>query len=326
GLGQRTDNALTPTALDRHVHMFSISTPLVALTISLAIWPHTNEILWGWITAGAALVYAGTCYGLRRWESLRGLAYTQGAMAVVLFTLALCMWFEEETLQLAITAEALVLHLLAQRRSDKIMAAGGHVLFFVLACWLMLRLVFDYNSSGPAFDLQIAIDLLTIAAALVVSWISGNVYVKRVYFLLGYVAFAGWLVQQFDSMENLLIILLAAEATLLHLVARRWTDEALYNAAHISFIVIGGYLGNRLVQSRFGADVLINNQALADLGVTAVAVGIGLWMKNKGVRLIYLLAAHAALLLWLLRELSSLTDGQGFVTIAWGVYAIALLV
>ncbi|MCP4684577.1 MAG: DUF2339 domain-containing protein, partial [bacterium] len=47
GLGQRTDNALTPTALDRHVHMFSISTPLVALTISLAIWPHTNEILWG---------------------------------------------------------------------------------------------------------------------------------------------------------------------------------------------------------------------------------------------------------------------------------------
>ncbi|MCP4686035.1 MAG: DUF2339 domain-containing protein [bacterium] len=42
--------------------------------------------------------------------------------------------------------------------------------------------------------------------------------------------------------------------------------------------------------------------------------------------MIYLLAAHAALLLWLLRELSSLTDGQGFVTIAWGVYAIALLV
>ena len=43
-------------------------------------------------------------------------------------------------------------------------------------------------------------------------------------------------------------------------------------------------------------------------------------------RKVYLFAVHIAVLGWLLRELSSLSHGQGYVTIAWGVYAVVLLV
>jgi len=326
GLGETSAVTGTPSALDRHVHMFSISTPLIVLAISLSIWPHANEILWGWITIGAAVVYGTVSYGLKRWESLRNLAYTQSAMAVVLFTIALCLFFEEETLQLALTAEAVLLHLIARRRVDRIMAAGGHLLFGILAYWLAVRLLLDYTGDGPEFNLQILIDLLTIAAAIVVSWSTKVETVKRVYLLFGYVAFAGWMIQQFDSMENLLIILLALQAAVLHVIARLWTDETLVTAAHISFILIGGFLSNRLLLSSAEGTVAVNNQALSDLGVMAVAAGIGVWLKNNGARFVYLLAVHVALLLWFLRELSSLTDGQGYVTIAWGVYAIALLI
>jgi len=323
------DNRLTAparNALDRHVHMFSISTPLIALAVSLAIWPHVDKDLWGGITLGAAIIYGAVCYGLRKWESLRNLAYTQGAMGVVLFTIALSLFFEEETLQLALTAEMVLLHLIARRKSDRIMAAGGHVLFVVLGLWLLLRLTIEYDADHPEFNFEILIDLLVIAAMLFISWTAANLTVRRVYLLFGYIAFAGWLIFQFDSMENLLIILLTVEAALLHWVARRWTDETLGAATHISFILIGGYLFNRLVMPRSGGSVIVNYQALTDLAVIAAAAGIGFWIKNSGQRFIYLLAAHAAFLLWLLRELSRLTDGQGYVTIAWGVYAVILLV
>lgn len=313
-------------AMDRHVHVLSVSTPLIALTISLSIWPHVDKTLWGWIVLGAAVVYAAVCYGLGKWQTLRNLAYTQGAMGVVLFTIALCLFFEKETLQIALTAEALLLHLIARRRSDKIMAAGGHGLFVVLGIWLLLRLLFEYDTGTPKFDLNILIDLVGIGAAIVVSLLTKSINVRRVYFLFAYVAFAGWLILQFESMENLLIVLLTLEAAVLYLTARLWREEALVNAAHVSFMVIGGYLITRLVEPRAGDTILLNRQALADLGAMTGAAGIAFWTKDKSARFVYLLAVHVAFLLWLLRELSSLTDGQGYVTIAWGIYAVILLI
>ncbi len=40
----------------------------------------------------------------------------------------------------------------------------------------------------------------------------------------------------------------------------------------------------------------------------------------------YRLLIHVAFLAWLWRELSALDNGNGYVTVAWGLYAIALLV
>ena len=38
------------------------------------------------------------------------------------------------------------------------------------------------------------------------------------------------------------------------------------------------------------------------------------------------MAAHITLLLWLLREMSPLTNGQGLVSITWGIYTVVLFV
>lgn len=184
----------------------------------------------------------------------------------------------------------------------------------------------DYLESGPAFDFEIAVDLVTIAAAFTVAWLASHVNAKRVYFLLGYIALAGWLIQQFDSMENLLTVMLAVEATLLHVVARLWTDEPLSVAAHVSYVLMGGWMLNRLGLPRSGDNIMVNNLALSDLAVMATATAVGVWLRKNGARFVYFLAVHIAFLMWLLRELSSLTDGQGYVTIAWGIYAIALLI
>ena len=38
------------------------------------------------------------------------------------------------------------------------------------------------------------------------------------------------------------------------------------------------------------------------------------------------MAAHITLLLWFLREMSPLTNGQGLVSISWGIYTVVLFV
>ena len=38
------------------------------------------------------------------------------------------------------------------------------------------------------------------------------------------------------------------------------------------------------------------------------------------------MTAHITLLLWLLRELSPLTNGQGLVSVSWGIYIVVLFV
>lgn len=55
------------------------------------------------------------------------------------------------------------------------------------------------------------------------------------------------------------------------------------------------------------------------------AAAVAYLKKTGRAQMIYGLAAHLALLAWLGRELSGFENGQGYVTISWGVYAAILL-
>ena len=125
-----------------------------------------------------------------------------------------------------------------------------------------------------------------------------------------------------------LLISLAAEALVLHLVARRLADGVLRAAGHILFVIVGGWLLQRLLDAPAGDMAVANAPALTDLGVIAVAIVVAKVSGGRE-RTTYRLCAHVAVLAWMLREIGGVVaDGQaqGYVTIAWGVYAAALLV
>jgi hypothetical protein len=69
-----------------------------------------------------------------------------------------------------------------------------------------------------------------------------------------------------------LLISLAAEALVLHLVARRLADGVLRAAGHILFVIVGGWLLQRLLDAPAGDMAVANAPALTDLGVIAVAI------------------------------------------------------
>ncbi len=126
---------------------------------------------------------------------------------------------------------------------------------------------------------------------------------------------------------KVLLLTLAAEATALHLVSQRLDDRITEICGHVLFVIVAIWLAVNLIDSSFKPEgtVIFNTQALTDLAVIAAVLGVSFVLGVETDRL-YRVAAHLALLGWFLRELSVLTNGQAYVTIAWGVYALALLV
>ena len=72
-------------------------------------------------------------------------------------------------------------------------------------------------------------------------------------------------------------------------------------------------------------DPIFNLQALTDLVVISLAVYSSTHINIKQVSKIYILVAYLALLALFLRELGSLPDGNGLVSIAWGLTGSILL-
>jgi len=70
---------------------------------------------------------------------------------------------------------------------------------------------------------------------------------------------------------------------------------------------------------------LLTPNALAALFSIAAAVLVSLRIQPPSVAWAYRLAAHSAFLAWLWYELSILANGNSYVTISWGGYALALL-
>jgi uncharacterized membrane protein len=129
-----------------------------------------------------------------------------------------------------------------------------------------------------------------------------------------------------------LLFTLAAEAAILHYLARRFSDRAISAEAHLLFFVAAAWLAFRLV---FGTSdellgvaepAIFNARALVDLAVIGLMFGVSPMVLPRNLGTVYRVAAHAAVLGWLWRELSVLPGGEAYVTIAWGLYAVGLLV
>ena len=124
--------------------------------------------------------------------------------------------------------------------------------------------------------------------------------------------------------KHLLFLAYGLEATALHYLSRRTREPAINFAAIWFFVGIGVLLVARLVEGVEG-DPIFNLQALVDLAVISLAVYSSTRIDIKQVSKIYILVAYLALLALFLRELGGLPDGNGLVSIIWGLTGSILL-
>jgi len=87
---------------------------------------------------------------------------------------------------------------------------------------------------------------------------------------------------------------------------------------------IGFWLVVRLLEGIDG-DPIFNIQALTDLAVISLAVYSSTRIDHKDASKLYILVSYLALLVWFQRELGGLPDGNGLVSITWGLTGSILL-
>jgi len=199
------DTALSDSArrtFDNHVHVFTVGSPLIAFQVSMEIWPEIAKHVFGWIAVGGVLIYTIVALFLRRTEPLKSVAYTIAATGAVLLTIGLCLLLHGNTLMLALTAEAVVLHLLGRRLGDAKISFGGHVLSVVIGVWLLVHLL-DRRSEVPFLLNRLALtDIIVILAVAAVAHLKKAGRAQVIYGLAAHLALLAWLGRELSGFEN----------------------------------------------------------------------------------------------------------------------------
>jgi uncharacterized membrane protein len=187
---------------DSHLHVLILGSPLVALAVSMQVWPETPDRIFGWMAFAAAFLYWFVAWLLRRLESVKSLSFTYVVTGTILLTLALCLLLKGDTLYLALAAEALGLHLLAQRLNDQLVLGGANLLSLIVGVWLMVHLII-YGNHEPAFLNRLALcDLIVILIGGVVALTTVAHPARRFYGLVAHLAFLAWLTRELHGLDN----------------------------------------------------------------------------------------------------------------------------
>jgi uncharacterized membrane protein len=125
--------------------------------------------------------------------------------------------------------------------------------------------------------------------------------------------------------DEWLLVAWATEATMLHVLGQRTRSVATTAGGQFIYIIVVLWLASRLVDIDV-ARPFFTTTALTDLVVIGMMLAATKTLKAPDARWTYLFLVHAALLGFLWRELSGVPNGNGYVTISWGVYAIGLVV
>jgi hypothetical protein len=271
-----------------------------------------------------AAVYWIVAYYLSRADKLKEFGYTHTLVGGLLFTIALCLLFDGDTLFFAIATEATVLHLIHYRTRNLGAAVSGHALFAVLAMLLFQRIGDQLHDERALVGARALADIWTIAAMVGLSYIFRSIVFRRIYFLFGVFALAGWFSRELS--DNILFVVLTIQAFAIHLETRRINDSILTGGAHVFSALLGFWLIRRLAGRQVGAAVVVSTYALGNLLAIVMAAVVAWFSESQKARTSYSLIAHIAFMGWLLSELSTLHEGQGYVTIAWGIYGVILLI
>ncbi len=130
-----------------------------------------------------------------------------------------------------------------------------------------------------------------------------------------------------EDNNNTLYLSLAVEGVALLFISKRFLRESVSTAGHLVFLGVALWFIQRVSQGNDAHTAMLNTKGLVDLAVILTAfVGSLFAAPPKEYAWVYRGAVHASLLAWLWRELSILPDGRPYITIAWGIYALVLLV
>ena len=302
--------------------------PLLIISFTGSIWSLEPRSI-GWVAFAVASLYSYLGYWLRQRRALRPLGNSHLLSACLMFTFALPTQLSGNGLFLVLALEAVLVHWFAQRFSARSLSAAAYLLTVTVGIWLLHRVGSDTALSPIIINSQAMTDLAVVAVFGGLSWRIRHQNIARVYQGLITVALVLWFWRELSVLPNGMSYVTVAwslEALVLSWLARRTSAQIFWVLAYLLSGISGLWLLQRLLSQTALSPALINSQGLANFAGIVIIWFISRLIPSPSVARIYQILLHIAVLIWFWRELSVLPNGSGYVTISWGIYAIALLI
>lgn len=310
----------------RSVQILALSMPLVTFFFARESWPYDDGLASGVAAALAALlVTVWWRLGESRIDVL--IRSMHAVAAALLVAIGLQYAFQNHTLLVTWAVEVLVLHFAARRLNERPLASTAHVFFVVVMGWLATRLLATTDAT-VILSVRALTNATVIVMAAAASYQLSSEQGKRWYRLAAVFGSVGWCWSELGALPDgmrYVLVAWSAIGCLLLLLARRFADLYYLRSSHVLFGVTGSWLASRLIGGEPSGLAVLNLRAGLHLGVLVGALVGATVLRDREDSLVYRLIAHLLFLAWIWQELSGLQGGHGWVTIAWGLYALVLL-
>ncbi|MEE8133926.1 MAG: DUF2339 domain-containing protein [Gemmatimonadales bacterium] len=187
--------------LDRHAHVLSVLTPLVALLATAIVWDLSRPDA-GWIALGMA-VLASVAFGVVSfWPAGDRLAFSQAITVVSLLTLAFALILDGNALLVALSVEAAALHLIGLRMKDEVTLRAGQAILAAVAFWVLSRLITLDGQLPAVFNPNALVDALLIGIALFLATKLRDQNEAAGYSVAAHVLILAWIARELSSLPN----------------------------------------------------------------------------------------------------------------------------
>ena len=318
---EKSGHAVDINLTEMNLILLATVIPFFSFFLSTVLWKW-SDFVWGTVSLATALAIAAIGWLLNQKTEFKTLAYTHIVVGLVFLTVALYYFLDGNALLVAITLEGVAIHLVRMKVGNRTLAPIAHSLFGLVSAWILFRL-FESQNGSPIINAGTLSDMVVPASALALSYSFKRIKEKHFYLFLGYALLAGIFWRELDG--NDLFLTLTLQAASLFYIACRVKNRNLFNAAHVFNTALFFWLLTRLFDPASGTTVF-NYTAATDILFIAYGAAVSSFLILREDKIAYLMAAHITLLLWLLREMSPLTNGQGLVSITWGIYTVVLFV
>lgn len=125
---------------------------------------------------------------------------------------------------------------------------------------------------------------------------------------------------------TLLYAMLAAEVVMLRYIAHTTGDAKVNFSSHALFLIVSYWTVMALYYSVAPSNPLWNIEAFTQLAfVSTAGLVIPYWLERSDFKLLYRITAHLLVLLWMYQRFHAFSNGQAWISVIWGLYAIALI-
>jgi hypothetical protein len=223
--------------------------------------------------------------------------------------------------------EGIIVYIIAERKDDFNIELSAYSVFVALAMWIAVR-IFKVGSGIPILNFAALTEMIILSLVLgVIKLYDKNIELKYCK-LLSALLLAGIFFREFKGLSNgysYVIILWTIIGVWLYFDAQKNADGFMKISSQVIFGILASWILYRIFKVRVGTPIF-NLKTLSDILVVSCIALYAYFEDDRKKALGYGSFCYLSMLILFYKELVHLTNGQGYITVAWGIYAIAILV